>query len=72
MTDRITALTVVLRHDIREDDVEHLIEAIKQFRNVGSVTAHVSNLTQHVAEQRAIMDLGQRIIDQIYPPESAR
>lgn len=42
MTDRIKALTVALEHDMREDDVESLVEAIKHFRGVLAVELNVS------------------------------
>lgn len=40
MTDRIRSITVALDHDIREDDVQALVEAIKMMRCVAAVTTH--------------------------------
>ncbi|KKL47628.1 hypothetical protein LCGC14_2333650 [marine sediment metagenome] len=42
MTDRINALTVVLDHDYRDDDIESMILAIMQFRGVLAVKANVA------------------------------
>lgn len=52
MTDRVSALTVVLETDFREDDVRTLIKAIMQFRGVLRVNKHVSDTSLFVAESR--------------------
>lgn len=53
MTDRIHSLTVVLGEDMRADDADGLVEAIRRFRNVVSVTPNVTNiLDEHVAKMR--------------------
>lgn len=52
MTDRINAFTVVLDHDIRDDDVEPLLTAIRMLRGVLSVTPHVADHTAHVVRER--------------------
>ena len=70
MTDRVHSLTVVLDHDIRVDDVEKLTDAIRQLRSVLSVTGEVSDLTSHMAEERARHDLGQKLIRIVYPDMS--
>lgn len=53
MTDRIRALTVVLKADMREDDVEPLRQAIALFGGVLRVDSHVSDVDSHVADMRA-------------------
>jgi len=53
MTDRISALTVVLDHDIREDDVQLIRGAIQMIRGVLSVDTHVRDLDLHIATERA-------------------
>lgn len=67
MTDRIHSITVVLDHDMREDDVQNVIAAIGMIRGVLSVTPHVSDLTSHMAEQRARAELGEKIWTVLYP-----
>lgn len=52
MTDRVNALTVVLDHDIREDDVAALKTAIAMLRGVLTVTAHVATPADNVARER--------------------
>ncbi|NIT79722.1 MAG: hypothetical protein GWN58_33745 [Anaerolineae bacterium] len=67
MTDRYHTLTVVLERDTREDDAEHLINAIRMMRGVRSVTGEVANMETHMAEERARHELGQKILDVLYP-----
>lgn len=67
MTDRYHTLTVVLERDTRDDDAEHLISAIKMMRGVRSVTGEVANMETHMAEERARHELGQKILDVLYP-----
>lgn len=68
MTDRIHALTVVLEKDVRDDDCEPLINAIRQMRGVADVTTHVSDPSSYMAEIRAKHELGQKVLAVIYPP----
>ena len=57
MTDRIKALTVVLEKDVREDDIQPLIDAIELLQGVGCVKKHVSDITDAVAFNRARLQL---------------
>lgn len=67
MTDRIHSLTVVLENDVREDDLEPLIAAIRCLRGVLSVSTHVSDLEAYMAKERARHELGQKLLDVVYP-----
>lgn len=67
MTDRVHSLVVVLAHDQRTDDVESLVQAIRQLRGVISVKPVVSDIASHMAEQRAIHELGEKIWKVLYP-----
>jgi len=56
MTDRIKGLTVSLTHDIRDDDCEETIQAIKMIKGVADVSMHVSDdmdwmARKHVKEE---------------------
>jgi hypothetical protein len=55
MTDRYAALVVTLKADIREDDAEPLIDAIRLLRGVASVRPVLAegDLRQNVADERA-------------------
>lgn len=72
MTDRFNSLTVVLDADIRDDDAEPILAAIRQLRGVLSVTGNVADLASHVANQRAKHELGQRLMDVVYPERPGR
>lgn len=69
MTDRINALTVVLDHDIRIDDVEPLVEAIKQLRHVQSVDPRVAEVSDHIAFARARTELSTKLWEVLHPKE---
>lgn len=61
MSDRYNYLTVVLERDLKDEDAEPLIEAIKQFRGVLSVTPNVSDATAHLAQERVRVELGNKL-----------
>ena len=67
MTDRFNALTVVLEHDIREDDAQALISAISQLRGVLSVTGNVADPLSHITEERARHHLGKKLLAVLFP-----
>lgn len=54
MTDRIANLTVVLVHDMRDDDVQEVVKALKMVRGVGRViVGEPRDLSDYVAQARA-------------------
>lgn len=61
MTDRHAAYIVTLDHDIREDDAEAILNALRMVKHVLSVEPVVAGYGQHVAEQRANDAWRQRI-----------
>lgn len=63
MTDRISAIIVVLEQDIREDDAKAIVHAIEALRHVLSVKLHVSNAEQHIATERAKFEMQKKILD---------
>jgi len=63
MTDRYNRLTVVLERDIRDDDAEPLIQAIRMLRGVLKVTPHVANGDEWVAEMRVKNQLREKLWD---------
>lgn len=62
MTTRIKALTVTLSEDMREDDTEAVLTALRMVKGVIDVTAHVADLSDHVARLRAQRDIETRIL----------
>jgi hypothetical protein len=53
MTDRYAAFTVVLRDDVRSDDAQPIIDAIRMIKGVATVDPIVSDHTLHIAQMRA-------------------
>jgi hypothetical protein len=52
MTDRINSIIVVLEHDMREDDVECVLNSIRMNRFVLSVKPNVTTGHDHVSHER--------------------
>ena len=67
MTDRYHSLTVALDRDIRDDDAEPILMAIRMIKGVLSVKPKVADMDSNMAEDRARIDLGQKLWDVIYP-----
>jgi hypothetical protein len=63
MTDRIKGVTVVLEPNIREDDAQVIIDAIKMIRGVCDVQTHISNLDHYMAFSQARMEMEKDIYD---------
>ncbi len=61
MTDRIAGFIVTLDQDIRDDDVEPIIAAIRQLRHVISVTPLVSSPDLHMAAARVRSELSRKL-----------
>lgn len=66
MTDRINAITVVLENDIRDDDAETILTAIRMVRGVLSATPNVSELSDHIAQERVRRELGDKILEVLH------
>ena len=69
MTDRIHSITVVLKENIRVDDAESLIEALKHFRGVIAVDGNVADFESHMAEERARSKFQTILFDALRRPE---
>jgi len=67
MTDRYHSLTVVLDRDIRDDDAEPILMAIRMIKGVLSVKPKVADIDSNMAEDRARRNLEQKLFDVIYP-----
>jgi hypothetical protein len=63
MTDRLYGCVVAFERDIREDDAEPLLAAIRMLRGVLSVTPHVADHAAWMAEERAHYRMRQVLID---------
>ncbi len=52
MTDRVKGFTVTLEHDIRIDDVQPILEAIRMIRGVVDVQPSIANSDDMIIESR--------------------
>ena len=57
MTDRHSGYIVVLGSDLREDDAEYIINAIRMIKGVVSVQPIVADANMHIATERAKYEL---------------
>lgn len=63
MTDRVSFLVVALEQDIRDDDCQPLIEAIKQLRGVIGVEPKMAGYETWAAELRARNEFKKKLWD---------
>jgi hypothetical protein len=67
MTERFNTLTVVLEKNIREDEADGLLNAIRMIRGVLSVEGNVADSESFMAESRARHDIGRKVMAVLYP-----
>lgn len=67
MTERYSSLTVVFEKDVRSDDAEAIMNAIRQFRGVAGVEGNVTNLAQVTADHRFRNDMAQKVMAIFWP-----
>lgn len=63
MSDRTNHLTIALSKEIRVDDAQQIIDAIKMIKGVLTVEANVSNPDYFVAEARVRADIWQKLFE---------
>jgi hypothetical protein len=56
MTDRVNALTVVLDRDMRDDDVQCVVDAIRMIKCVANVSLNVVDANDYINRARIISD----------------
>jgi len=57
MTDRLKGLTVTFEKDMRDDDAEGLIDAIKRLRGVADVIPHIVNSDDYMNRTQVRYDM---------------
>jgi hypothetical protein len=67
MTDRTSQLVVVLEEDLRVDDAESILAAIRQLRGVASAEANVIGTPDYVANVRAKLELAAKVREFLKP-----
>lgn len=61
MTDRHSAYIVVLNNDVREDDAEHIINALRMVKGVAAVDPVVTDYDEHIARTRVDREWREKI-----------
>ena len=61
MTERVKGFTVTLSKDIREDDFEYILNAVKMIRGVAHVEPTLAAPQDHAIRVRFKMELQQRL-----------
>ena len=67
MTDHYYSIGVVLEKDIRDDDAECILNAIRMVKGVLSVEPNIADLQSAMAESRARKDIADKIWEILYP-----
>ncbi len=69
MTDRIKGFWVALDQNMREDDAEPIISAVKQIRHVIAVSPRVSEMATDswIAEERVRREWGEKLLAIVFP-----
>lgn len=67
MTDRYHSIGVVLEKDIRDDDAQCILDAIKMIKGVLSVKPHISDFEANMAEERARRELSNKLWKALHP-----
>lgn len=68
MSDRHAAYIVTLAEDVREDDAEAIVTALRMVRGVLSVEPVVADYAQHIAEQRVDQKWRDRLLALLREP----
>ena len=63
MTDRVKGFTVTLEKDIRIDDVQIVLNALKMIKYVAHVEPSITTSEDHFTEQRLRFELREKFYD---------
>jgi hypothetical protein len=63
MTDRHAGYVVTLGTDIREDDAEAILTALRMVKGVITVEPVISSYEVHIAESRARAEFQRKVVD---------
>ncbi len=70
MSDRINTITVVLTENVRDDDAECILNALRMVKGVQSAKGNVADSEAYMAESRALAKVHKQVFDAIYPRKS--
>ncbi len=61
MTDRFKGFLVTLDRDIREDDAQPILEALKMIKGVLKVTPYITGMEDYMLGERAKVEICQKM-----------
>jgi hypothetical protein len=67
MTDRLKGVWVTFDQDIRTDDAESLINAIKHLRGVLAVEPNITDVADYMARERVRTELSEKLWEVLHP-----
>lgn len=67
MTDRVKGLMISLNKDVRVDDVEHIVDAIKMIRGVGAVETSIVDHDDWMNRSRIGQELKDKLLKAFNP-----
>ena len=71
MTERYIALTVALEGQIREEDAQAIINAIKMIKGVGDVVPVVADPMAYWAKKDAQREIEKKLLEALYAKDKA-
>jgi len=63
MTDRVKGFVISLDHDIREDDCEYILNAIKMIKGVVNVEKVLSEPNDHIIRMRVEKEMSDKFFE---------
>lgn len=63
MTDRVKGFTVTLTNDVRIDDIESLVNAVKMLKGVASVDLSISNSEDWMNRERVKYEIRDKFLN---------
>lgn len=70
MSDKIHTIVVTLEKDVRDDEAEPLMEAVRHLKGVLTVKGEISDFASNMAEDRARHKFLKKLIDAAQEPLS--
>lgn len=67
MSDRLKGIVVTFKNDIKDEDAEDILTAIRMVKGVLSVKPLITNYEQHIAEERVRHEIHKQLFDIVYP-----
>lgn len=68
MTDRIKGFVVTLEQDMRDDDVQSVVDAIGMIRGVASCSPSVADIDDHMNRTRIRLEMRAKVLKALELP----